>query len=553
MFALPETLYTYTTVYPGRALPEKNISRLIPHNLVALTRLIIALRVSVQETLMARTPHQFVKNFLHLVEIQRGSHLPFKYADFKINLSSSLALLGILVDIMQLDKPTISNDTSLSAKSYADLFDTIIIYNEYQVPSLDFNYHNHDLLFNINLLQELNAENPAHYTRTGMAKQAIFNSFLRHKLGDKYESFTKDVNALLGVEKETDVLVMYGQILAAHQKATNNPYPVLIVAPTDPFYARIEKLKLVSEWEIPDKQTNLATMISTPFIRMPDKHLYLAGVYDLGHLSSKGWMYYLFQSGPLQKALNLKNYTALLGDLGKSYYEEFLFYNLIKSLERPGIRVLPDKINFADVTLIINERDIFLFEVKSCAMHFKTLLSRNVSEYKNWLDENLVIGGGYSQLQKNISFLSKTGAQAYGIKTPISKLRIHPIIIYTEHHLTKYGINDYINQSGEALPSSVTEDFKSVLPITMIHLDFFLDNIFLFARNRSFLRELILRYHAEIEKAKIKYRNKITDNNFVAMNNFFENIMLGYKGIYKRDHIAILNDLKSIYNKFDHL
>jgi len=64
--------------------------------------------------------------------------------------------------------------------------------------------------------------------------------------------------------------------------------------------------------------------------------------------------------------------------------------------------------NLADITAILNEKDIFFIEIKSSALHYKVIAEREVELFKKFIDDNFASQKkGATQLFNNIRYFEK--------------------------------------------------------------------------------------------------------------------------------------------------
>src|SRR5690606_35143834 len=107
---------------------------------------------------------------------------------------------------------------------------------------------------------------------------------------------------------------------------------------------------------------------------------------NFAFLTEKAWMYSLFSSGAISalrpEISGLNNYLSFIG---KEYYEKYLLNVLLGSLESPGIRVLTsDDKHLPDLSIIVNEKDVFLIEVKSASINYRSVDDKKVHEFKDF-------------------------------------------------------------------------------------------------------------------------------------------------------------------------
>jgi hypothetical protein len=228
-----------------------------------------------------------------------------------------------------------------------------------------------------------------------------------------------------------------------------------------------------------------------------------------------------------------------------------LLGSIFSSLDQTGLRViLSDDLNTPDITLILNETDILLIEIKSSSLHYKEWENQDLVKFKKFLDENFIGDRkGVIQIHKCLQHLADSPEKLYSLRTKLSKLKIYPIIVYTEAHVTTVAVNDYIIENAPAIPTELAKRFNRIHPVTMIDHDFFLENVKLLREKKRLFKDAIIHYHKGIAIRKKIWQKVNTTFNFSKAMESFDIYSIGYEGIYKANQNDIAKELKVIFDR----
>ncbi|MES2829221.1 MAG: hypothetical protein V4687_13750 [Bacteroidota bacterium] len=122
-----------------------------------------------------------------------------------------------------------------------------MIYNEHHFKTINIGARPDDyaLLWELMLMQDINAVNKAAYVRNGIGKQAIFLGFLKYKLGDQFEEFEQRICTKIGINTLLDVPYQFVTLQVEQDNVSRTWNPLLAVLPDNPLYSVFEQLGLV--------------------------------------------------------------------------------------------------------------------------------------------------------------------------------------------------------------------------------------------------------------------------------------------------------------------
>jgi hypothetical protein len=136
-------------------------------------------------------------------------------------------------------------------------------------------------------------------------------------------------------------------------------------------------------------------------------------------------------------------------------------------------------------------------------------------------------------------------------KKPTNKLNIFPIIIFVDPQMSTHGVGDYVGEKAKIEFAKFSNSFKEVKPLTMINIDFFIENLELLQRDRSLLKKLIQDYHNSINSKKQQYQKFRSTHNYVKSMISFDLFIIGKKGVYRQEQQKIFKHLAKIFNLKD--
>jgi len=548
------TILIYSLFYNKSDTPSKDLNRISGINRDDALRFLIKLKIAVSRMSGRNIDHPFILQVIATLPPDLGKRLYAMLSapalgDF---LTHPVVINSIIADILSQTNPGAAQNQVSNSELAAAMLDLVMIYNEHHFKTLNIigRPDDHDLLWEMMLMQNINAVNQAAYVRNGISKQVIFLEFLKYKLGDRFVEFEQRIARLTGINKLIDIPYQFVQLQSEQDKLAGSSNPLLAVMPENPMYEVFEKLELSIDADNKRVEDALSRLYITPFLRLSDHKLYLMGTNDFGLITDKGWQHLLFKLGNLSaylpKATKFDQFQAYVG---LHYIEKFLLANIFQSLNKPGFRVLlSDDRQTPDLTLIQNEKDVFIIEIKSYALHYNVWKEQDLKKLKEHLQEKyLSENTGVVQLHKCLVHLAADPIGLFKLYTPLNKLRIYPVIIYTEPHLGSMAINDYIVQHSPEIPQTLQNLFQSVLPVTMIHYDFFLENLEVVRANKNVLKEAILRYHKNVQSRKATWIKVRSTYNFAKAMVSFDNHSAGFQGLYQTDQNKIFASLRKIF------
>ena len=381
-------------------------------------------------------------------------------------------------------------------------------------------------------------------------KQAVFLSYLEHLLKEQFEEYEAKICAKLGVAKLVDVSLMYVGLQVEQDKRLKTKDPLICIAPQTPPYHLLYNLNLVTDPQKKAAKFSVFHIMMQPFIRLSNGYLSFTGTHDFALIAELGWGHFLFNEGALLPYVPQFAKSTFQSFFGH-YVEKFLLGKVFLSLQQKALRVIPsDDKKTPDMTLVLNETDVFFIEIKTSTLHYRDWEQQDMSAFKKYLYNNFISDKkGVIQLHKCLQNLADNPKGLFDLNTPLHKLKIYPIIVYTEPHAGVVAVNDYIINNSPVLAADLKAKFSVVHPVTMINGDFFIENVKVLRNSKRLLKDAILRYHSGTKQRKKQWKKGNSTFNFSKAMQNFDNYSIAYEGLYLEDQMDIANEIKAIFNQ----
>lgn len=545
-------ILNFSEFYPNSKIPSQPLDLVAEFDIEEVILTMVALRNSLERNHYDLRKDEMVASILAKLPSSKSKRLSgMLFGKHEFALVHSVVISKILVDLFG---KLSSNQPSLDIEKddYEErILDVILVYNEIQYNHLlvEGKPDSHELVWGLMMMQKLSGFNEVDYARTGPIKHLILLRYLRITLGDKFQKLEKSLKETIGLNNIHQFL---GIFINIYTFLSNKKNPIVLlprISEEDPNYPYLVLMDLVIDKDVASNGSfDTGELITRPFFMAKDGSTYVLDHRDFSLLNEKGFVYFLYKKTNLKSLLFFKNFNELFSHFGLYFYEKFLLKTLFKSLERPGFRVIDSDDNLlSDFTLIINETDVFVIEVKSASMHYKIFDQKDIKGFKKHIDDHFRESKGVPQLARNISYLKNDTSNLLAIKKPASKLNIFPIIIFVDPQIETHGVSDYVGEKARIEFAKFSGSFKEVKPLTMISIDFFVENIQLLKRDRSLLKRLIMGYHVAIRRKKEQYQKFRSTEKYVESMVGFDLFTIGKEEVYRQEQLKIFQNLAKIF------
>jgi hypothetical protein len=501
--------------------------------------------IDVNTTLLNRLPPAKAARLRSFIEQREES---------RFRLSNSTVVAKIITDIYKV-LPGSQPDNDTDNPVFEEiLLDVILIYNERQYPDVGDGelINSHQMLWQLMLMQDLTGLTVLHYTRTANIKHLVFIQFLRETLGDSFQNVEDEFREHAGVESIYTFVVSIIQLYVAIERKYKDPASSLIwFEKEDTTYKLLQNFDLIYNQKThAQAKFDVSFYVTHPFFEHSDGKIYLVDHNHFAFALDKGWTYYFFKASQVIKYLpQVNSFSDFQSYLGKNYYEQYLILGLLKILRRPGFRVIEtDDKDLPDAAIVLNEKDVFLFEIKSSSLHYKIVNDKDTAGFQQFLDDNFAgEKKGAKQLSRTIQYLANDSKNQYNIKTTRNKINVYPIIVYTEQHLEKHAVNNYVNEKFKELIKDYQSPFREIKPLVMIHYDFFVENITLLESRPSLLKSALEHYISFTRKSAAAYKKTGENMDYLRSMVSFDKYIIKFQGLYLLDQKKIFSNIARIF------
>ncbi|SKB40648.1 hypothetical protein [Daejeonella lutea] len=545
-------ILNYSTFYPNWEIPARPLDLVGDFNIEEVILMLVALRNSLERNRYDLQHDNMVSALISELPTEKSTRLrSFLFGNPQFTLIHSVVISKVLVDLfrqLSSNKPILDFEKGHYEERILDL---ILIYNEQHYDNMlgERAQDSHELVWGLMMMQNLSGVNEIHYARTGPIKHLIFLRYLRTTVGKHFMRFEQSLKDSTGMGNINQFLAIFLSIFSFLTKrdVPNSLLPQIDLE--DPNYSYLKLMGLVLDREsVETENFDVGTLLTHPFFQTSDGKTYILDHRDFSLMIERVFMYVLYHKSNICELLAITNYNGMLGHFGLHYYERYLLNGLFTTMERPGVRMIAsDDNNLSDFTLIVNETDVFIIEVKAVSVHYRVFDQQDLVGFKTYLDDNFSGKKGVQQLVRNISYLTNDRFKLLSLKKPSSKLNVFPIIVFVDPQAGVHGVNDYVSGIAEEKFEALRHNFKSIRPLTMISCDFFLENIELLQNDRSLFKRLIMSYHSAIQNRKLSYKKFPSTENYVKAMVGFDQLSIGKEGIYRRDQKAIFKNLVTIF------
>lgn len=541
----------YSTFYIGHQPPKEPLGIIQGYDYEMVILTMVGLRNSLDRNRYRHQKDGAVEKIIGNLPPQKAELLnAFLRSGHSFTFVQSTVVDKIVLDLFKgLKDNQITRD--LNDGQYEQrIFDVLLSYNEYYYDNgiLDASFSGHELMWTLVMMQGVSRVSKVDFVRTGLIKHLILLDFLQKSLGVDFNELQKSFRErtglatiyfyIMSLRHIFDFVERSGALVPEFQKH-------------DPSLSYVEPMELLINREVAgEADFDMGMMLSKPFFKTSSGTIYLIDHRNFSFMSERAFLYLLFKKTNYQQLAGFKNLNELQAYFGKKYYEEFLMGTLLKQMERPGVRfVASDDQYLADFILILNETDVFVIEVKSVAQHYRIFDEQSAEKLKKHVDENYVEGKkGVAQLDRYINYIKSDGQKLLQIQNPADKLNIYPVIVCTDQKAATYGINDYVGRKADVLFSKFKDDFKKVLPLTMIQADFFVDNILLLSKDRLMLKKLVKGYHYFLKREKERFAKDSSTQNLIRSMTSFDQYAIEKYGAFTVPQEKIYYHLKDVFS-----
>lgn len=539
-------LLTWSSYYPDRPLPEKPFEYFKDFSLDDLVQILLWVKNHLE------SPNRYaelVESLTNRMEESKKEYL--RKLLMQCRISQPLVIDKMLVELFRFHT-TKSSDRNLDEFGFEDAFlDLLLYFNDlqYEKNIKSLNPSTLESIWAMSLTQISTGFDNINYARTAQIKHLIFLSFLRRYFGENHQTIEKSFASKTGLSSFHEMAFTLSRFYLTTE--TGEARKLLLPNMPAEFCKVLEQLSLVVDYEdLPDPSFTIGKLAGLPYYKSYDK-VHVINRNNFAFALEKSWPYFLHQNSNLKDYIPGKGrFSDFQAILGKNYVEDYFLNTILSSLSKTGFRWLrPTETYMPDGCYIINESSIILFEFKSSSLHFNIIAEQNLEGLKTFFKDNFASGKkGASQLLNAIKHISTSAKSVYGINAPIHKITIYPVIIYTDMNLTMMGLTTYVDNHFQKILGDVGTKFKQIMPLTMVHADFFTENLTLLTKDRSLLKDALDHYLRYRRKKGNVFTKTQSAADFITGQYQFDRYIQGYKKLYFVPQIDIFRHLAKLFD-----
>lgn len=538
-------MLTWSALYPKKPLPKDPLKYFKEFALDDLVQLLIWVKNSLE---LPDKYEDFIETLTRRMDLSKKIFLQDQLK--KSQISHPIVIDKILVEIFRTHTLK-SSQREIEELGFEDqLFNLLLYYNDlhYETVGIHLEASSVETMWALSLAQAYTGLNNIDYARTGNIKHLIFLKFLQLHFGENYDVIKESLKRNTGLSGFHDLIFTLSRFYITTE--TGEASQLIMPNMAAEHCLILKQLSLVlDQAELPDPNFNIGKLAGLPYYQSKDR-IYVISRSNFAFALEKSWPYFLYQKSDLKKFLpGAKKFSDFQAILGKNYVEDYYLNTLLSSLNKPGFRwIRPTETYMPDGCYVVNESTVILFEFKSSPLHFNLIAEQDLDGFKEFLDKNFAGGKkGAPQLAKAVQHLSARSNEAYGIKTSVNKLTVYPVIIYTDMNLCMLGVNEYVDNHFQVDLRDDWKPFKKVMPLTMMHADFFTENLFLLEKDRSLIKDALENYLRYRRKKLAVFSKTRMPSDYMIAQYQFDRYILGFKKLYRVPQIDIFNKLANIF------
>lgn len=543
----------YSTFYVGSKPSEHPIEMFDGYDVEDVILTMVGIRNSLERSNYDYEKDGAIKAIMGCLPPEKANRLKyFIYCKPGFSLVQPAVIDRILVDLFRR-----LNADMVTKRIFGDghfeqcILDVLLSYNEFHYSNniVDDIVNSHQLVWKLVMMQGVSGIDKVDFARTGPIKHLVMLDFLRKSLGKQFPLLQESLEKEAKLDNIHQFLGTFLQLFSYLENHKGKEILLPQIQSNDPLKAFMEPMGLVMTKQVTmDERFDIGMLLARPFYETSKGATVILDHRNFSLLVERVFMYLLYYKSDYPKLACIKNLNGLFSHFGKHYYEGFLMHKLLGFLKRQDVRIIPsDDKHLADFTLIVNETDVFVIEVKSVAIHYNVFDTQNVDEFQKYIDDNYLIGAGTPQLQRFIHYLKDDGQKLLNIQKPASKLNIFPILIFTDPQAATYGVNDYVGLRANIEFEKYKPEFNKVMSLTMISSNFFVENIKLLKKDRNLLKKLIKEYHFFIKRRKQLYEKNQSIQNYGMSMVSFDGFAIGKHGAYRVPQSEIFSILGDVF------
>lgn len=430
----------YSTFYVGHDPPNNPLNMLEGYDLEIVILTLVGIRNSLDKNKGQHARDGAIESIISGLPQERAKRLKyFMHSKHRFALVNLAVIDKILVDVFpKLQDGKITREFH-DGQFEQRLLDVLLSYNELFYyndveEKLEIGYK---LIWTLVMMQGVSRVSKVDFARTGIIKHMLMLDYLRRSLGENFITLQKSLRAKAGLPDIYYFLSWFKHIFLFLESPEGREAYLPRLDINDPMFHCLQPMDLVINSTVAaGEKFDIGMILSRPFFETSSGAVFILDHSNFSFLMERAFMFLLYFKSDFSKLKKIKNINGLYAIFGKEYYEQFLMGTLLKQLQKTNVRVIAtDDQCLADFTLIMDETDIFVIEIKSAAQNYRIFAAQDVEELRTHIDEHYVNGAGTPQLERYLKYIPDDKNKLLKIKNPSGKLNIYPLYAQTPRQL----------------------------------------------------------------------------------------------------------------------
>jgi hypothetical protein len=284
------------------------------------------------------------------------------------------------------------NDPINLSKLEDDLLDSLLIQNQlyYNREPNDQDLNTYEAIWRLQLLQQQYIRSHRDLIFLSPIKNFLFYKFMMCHFPDG-PRYLKEFCQSLDISAYFNYLMSFKDILqkiieSSQQGETKHILDLdtsqrKVIAP---FALKPEELS-----ENSYKGNVHAELMSHPFYFVMNRHAVIIDPHFFRYIIDISLPFQFHKLSSLNKAPRFKSFEAFKSELGKKYYEEFIVKQILQNIfsaRNYTVSDAPENSPLSDFTIVRNQRQILMIEVKSSSIHYNPLEQVDLEKFKQHID-----------------------------------------------------------------------------------------------------------------------------------------------------------------------
>lgn len=432
-----------------------------------------------------------------------------------------------------------------------NLFRTLLIYNQLYYGRFDGkNFESLEAVFKLEVMQQSYLRRGDPLNMVTSMKFAFISKFVNEhqSLKSPAQKYFKKI----GLGNPWLFNKFFMEVLTTVTWSANQGKHILELESMPVGLIREFEFKL-ADLDTKDKLSLHMDVIPKPFYLIDEQQAIILD-YSFFQYAMEHGFFYSFYQRVLTQDSRFKNFGVFKSYIGMHFFEKYLVGGYLNAIFQNHGQLVIATEKYQDFLVKSSARDIFLIEVKMTDLNPRTLENLDYQEFKTYLDNNFLSskekGGknkGVAQLIRQIEHLAAEDSELRDMLAVKSakRLNIYPIIICSDVNVNIGGVHEYVNAAFDDIIGPRRENFESIQPLIILHVDLLIEHFGLLKRTPGILSEWIKGYVKQNKNLMKQFQNDGGIDNYLKTKRSFASFLAA------KDHGDLLSiTLKEMESSF---